>query len=80
MDKYKFTPYFENEVLRKRPYLKIEWCIRVIENPIKVEPQENNRFRFWGKIEGIEGKILRVVTLEDKITIHNAFPDRRFEL
>lgn len=80
MDKYKFTPYFENEVLRKRPYLKKEWCIRVIENPIKVEPQENNRFRFWGKIEGIEGKILRVVTLEDKITIHNAFPDRRFEL
>lgn len=80
MDKYKFTPYFENEVLRKRSYLKKEWCIRVIENPIKVEPQENNRFRFWGKIEGIEGKILRVVTLEDKITIHNAFPDRRFEL
>lgn len=80
MDKYKFTPYFENEVLRKRPYLKKEWCIRVIENPIKVEPQENNRFRFWGKIEGIEGKILRVVTLEDKSTIHNAFPDRRFEL
>jgi len=80
LDKYKFTPYFENEVLRKRPYLKKEWCIRVIENPIKVEPQENNRFRFWGKIEGIEGKILRVVTLEDKITIHNAFPDRRFEL
>jgi len=80
LDKYKFTPYFENEVLRKRPYLKKEWCIRVIENPIKVEPQENNRFRFWGKIEGIEGKILRVVTLEDKSTIHNAFPDRRFEL
>ena len=80
MDKYKFTPYFENEVLRKRPYLKKEWCIRVIENPIKVEPQENNRFRFWGKIEGIEGKILRVVTLEDKSTIHNDFPDRRFEL
>jgi len=80
LDKYKFTPYFENEVLRKRPYLKKEWCIRVIENPIKVEPQENNRFRFWGKIEGIEGKILRVVTLEDKSTIHNDFPDRRFEL
>jgi hypothetical protein len=24
---YKFTNYFENEVLRKRPYLKKEWCI-----------------------------------------------------
>lgn len=80
MDKYKFTPYFENEVLRKRPYLKKEWCIRVIENPIRVEPQENNRFRFWGEIEELEGKILRVITLEDKITIHNAFPDRGFKL
>jgi hypothetical protein len=31
---YKFTDYFENEVLRKRPYLKKEWCIQVLENPI----------------------------------------------
>jgi hypothetical protein len=28
---YRFTDYFEKEVLRKRPYLKKEWCIRVIE-------------------------------------------------
>ncbi len=80
MAKYKFTPYFENEILRKRPYIKKEWCIRVIENPIKVEPQENNRFGFWGKVEELEGRTLRVITLEDKITIHNAFPDRRFRL
>lgn len=80
MSKYKFTSYFENKILYKRPYLKKEWCIQVIENPIKVEPQENNRFRFWGKIDELEGKILRVITLEDKITIHNAFLDRRFKL
>lgn len=36
---YAFTAYFELEVLRKRPYLKKEWCIRVLENPIKVEMQ-----------------------------------------
>jgi hypothetical protein len=46
MNKYKFTNYFEQEVLQKRPYLKKEWCIRVIENPLKMEPQEQNRFRF----------------------------------
>ena len=46
MNKYTFTAYFENEILRKRPYLKKEWCIQVIENPIKVEQQEHNRFRF----------------------------------
>ncbi|MDG6025119.1 MAG: hypothetical protein E3K40_00105 [Candidatus Brocadia sp.] len=79
MDKYKFTEYFENETMRKRPYLKKEWCLQVIKNPIKVEPQENNRFRFWGSISELEGKILRVITLEDKRTIHNAFPDRRFK-
>ena len=79
MVEYKFTSYFANEVLRKRPYIKKEWCIRVIENPIKIEPQENNRFRFWGKIEELGGRMLRVVTLKDKTTIHNAFPDRRFK-
>jgi len=79
MDEYKFTDYFENEVLRKRPYLKKEWCIEVIKNPLKTEPQENNRFRFWGLINELEGRVLRVITLEDKRTIHNAFPDRRFK-
>jgi len=34
---YSFTVYFENEVLRKRPYLKREWCIHVIETPLKIE-------------------------------------------
>ena len=78
MAQYNFTPYFEKEVLRKRPYLNKEWCIRIIENPLKVEKQENNRYRFWGTIEDLDHRILRVVTLEDKMTIHNAFPDRRF--
>ncbi len=72
MTQYKFTNYFENEVLIKRPYIKKEWCIHVIENPIKIELQENNRFRFWGMIEEFDNRFLRVITLEDKITIHNA--------
>ncbi|NTW53683.1 MAG: hypothetical protein HGB15_02735 [Chlorobaculum sp.] len=79
MKTYKYTPYFENEVLRKRPYLKKEWCVRVLENPIRVESQEENRFRFWRPIDELEGRVLRVVTLDDKITIHNAFPDRGFK-
>jgi len=79
MNKYKFTEYFEQEVLRKRPYIKKEWCIRVIENPVKVEMQENNRVRFWGYIQEMENRVLRVITLEDRETIHNAFFDRRFK-
>ena len=63
----------------KRPYLRKEWCIRVCEAPIRVEAQEQNRYRFWGEIPELEGRILRVVTLTDKKTIHNAFPDRRLK-
>jgi len=37
---YKFTQYFEKEVLRKRPYIKKEWCIEVLENPIRVEKKD----------------------------------------
>ncbi len=80
MKEYRFTDYFEKEVLCKRPYIKKEWCIRVVENPLRSEPQEHNRYRFWAVIEELEGRILRVVTLEDKATIHNAFPDRGFKL
>ncbi len=80
MIKYKFTRYFENEVLRKRPYIKRELCIEIIENPIKVEKQEENRWRFWGIVKEFENRVFRVITLDDKITIHNAFPDRRFKI
>ena len=79
MEKYKFTKYFERQVLKKRSYLKKEWCIFVIENAEKDEPQEDNRHRFWAKIDELEGKYLRVITLDDKVTIHNAFPDRGYK-
>ena len=76
---YEFTAYFENEVLRKRPYLRKEWCIRIVENPIRVEVQGDNRVRFWGKVKEFHNFVLRVVTLADRTTIHNAFPDRGFK-
>jgi hypothetical protein len=76
---YGFTEYFEKKVLAKRPYLTKELCIRVVEAPVRVEQQETNRFRFWRAMPELEGKFLRVITLEDKLTIHNAFLDRRFK-
>ncbi len=79
MRKYKFADYFENEILRKRSYIKKEWCIQVLKNPTKSERQEKNRFRFWAPLEELDGRYLRVITLDDKITIHNAFPDRSFK-
>jgi len=77
---YRYTKYFENEVLRKRPYIKKEWCERILKNYIKMEMQEDNRYKFWGRVKEDDNKIYRVVTLDDKITIHNAFPDRSFKL
>jgi hypothetical protein len=49
----------------------------VLASPGRVEVQPDGRIRFWGYIPAI-GKYLRVVTLEDGKTIHNAFFDRRY--
>ena len=66
-------------MLRKRPYLRREWRICVIESPLRVERQGTDRWRFWGAVPELEGRFLRVVTLSDKLTILNAFPDRCFQ-
>jgi hypothetical protein len=77
----KTTRYFEEQVLRKRPYLQREWCREVLAAPIRREVQSNGRIRFWGRIK-LAGearlRFLRVVTLEDEETVHNAFFDRNF--
>jgi hypothetical protein len=78
MPVYGFTSYFKNEVLRKRSYLRREWCIQVVENPARESRQADGRIRFWGKIDEAGGRYLRVVTLDDRATIHNAFFDRNF--
>jgi hypothetical protein len=35
--------------------------------------------RYWTPIEELDGRFLRVVTLDDQVTIHNSFPDRGFK-
>jgi len=72
------TRYFREQVLRKRPYLREEWCERVLANPLDVEVQPDGRVRHWAYITE-ERKYLRVVTLSDGQTIHNAFFDRDFD-
>jgi hypothetical protein len=75
--------YEDDAVLRgrllgnKRPGIRREWCERVLRSPDFTEVQENGRVRHWGFVEEI-GKYLRVVTLEDGETVHNAMPDRNF--
>lgn len=77
----KTTRYFEEQVLRKRPYIKREWCRYTLAAPVRREVQSDGRIRFWGKV-ALTGearpRFLRVVTLEDGETVHNAFFDRNF--
>jgi len=74
----KTTRYFTEQVLHKRPYLKTEWIEQVLNKPIKTEIQPEGRIRYWAYIEELN-KYLRVVTLADGQTVHNAFPDRDFK-
>ena len=73
------TDYFRNDVLVKRPYLREEWLLLALENPYRKEVQpDDGRVRHWVWITELE-RYLRVVTLDDGKTVHNAFPDRRFK-
>jgi hypothetical protein len=74
----KTTRYFEEQVLRKRPYLKREWCEFALREPYRTETQPDGRIRYWVFVKDLD-KYLRVVTLVDGETVHNAFPDRDFE-
>jgi hypothetical protein len=77
----KTTRYFEEQVLRKRPYLRLDWCDAILAAPIRREVQEDGRVRVWGRITPpgeTTPRYLRVITLEDGETIHNAFFDRGF--
>ena len=77
----KTTRYFREQVRRKRPYIHPQWCVDIVAAPIRRQRQPDGRIRFWGKVTrpgGGASRILRVVTLEDGETVHNAFFDRGF--
>lgn len=75
----KFTQYFL--FTRDRPdrqEIKLEWIEQVFNDPEKEEIQSDGRIRRWAKIAENQ-KYLRIVLLEDGVTIHNAFFDRSFK-
>jgi hypothetical protein len=75
-----FTEYFA-EVRRwpDRATIRIEWIAMAIWEPIREQVQPDGRIRRWVRIPGEPARFLRVVLLEDGITVHNAFIDRRFK-
>ncbi|OYW44116.1 MAG: hypothetical protein B7Z08_12285 [Sphingomonadales bacterium 32-68-7] len=75
------TRYFDEQVRRKRPYLTIGMCRAVVADPLETWVQTDGRVRHWGKVTlpgDDRARILRVVTLDDGETIHNAFLDRGY--
>ena len=65
--------------MTKRPYIKKEWCERVVSLREFITLQPDGRFRFWAQIPEYGNRYLRVVTLSDQQTILNAFFDRNFK-
>jgi hypothetical protein len=74
----KQTHYFQRRVLQQRSYIKLEWCELTVSSPEATETQPDGRIRHWRFVPEL-GRHLRVITLEDGETLHNAFPDRNFK-
>lgn len=72
------TDYFKSRVLDQRPYIQRDWCEEAVRTPDATEVQPDGRIRHRLYIHEL-GKYLRVITLADGKTLHNAFPDRSFK-
>jgi len=76
----KTTAYFRHT--RRRPdraWIRIEWIEKALQTPSATEIQADGRFRRWAWIEETQ-KFLRVITLADGETVHNAFFDKDFSV
>ena len=73
------TRYFAMVVMAKpdRRVIDVLDIQRVLSIPIKKEREASGRVRYWGWLTS-HGTYLRVVTLADGETVHNAFLDRNF--
>jgi hypothetical protein len=75
-----YSEYYKYTKLRPdRAGIKEEWIVKAFFEPIYEVLQSDGRIRRWAKIEEADGKYLRIIVLEDMVTIHNAFFDRSFK-
>jgi hypothetical protein len=74
------TEYFQT--VRTRPdraIIRDEWILRVIDQPDRAAVQADGRVRLWAEIAEAGGRVLRVILLPDRVTVHNAFFDRSYK-
>jgi len=77
----KFTSYFLHTRTRPdRAIIRDEWIREVLVKPEKREIQSDGRIRLWRRIPEMDNRVLRIIVLEDQITVHNAFFDRNAKL
>ena len=62
-----------------RSWIQENWIRDTITSPDVHEIQDDSRHRYWKRIDEANGRYLRVITLADGETVHNAFFDRRFK-
>ena len=75
----KFTQYFAQTRERiDRQHIKMEWIETAFYDPVREVIQDDGRIKRWAFIAEVD-KYLRIIVLEDAITIHNAFFDRNFK-
>jgi len=74
----KVTAYFRDVVRAKHPGIEEAWILRVMAKPLEERRQPDGRYALWGLVPEAENRALRVITLEDRETVHNAFFDRGF--
>jgi hypothetical protein len=79
MKPLQFTAYFLHTRGREdRKDIRLEWIERAVAHPISEYVQTDGRIRRWARIPEADGRVLRVVLLEDGRTVHNAFFDRSY--
>ena len=77
----KITEHLRDRLEKERPYIRLEWIARTLQNPIAREIQSDGRIRFWGIVpypDENNPHIMRVVTLEDGESVLTAFIDSGF--
>lgn len=76
----KYTQYFLHTRERTdRKSIEVSWIKRTVDGPDKESVQKDGRIWRWKKIPEAGDKVLRVVLLEDRETVHNAFFDRSYK-
>jgi len=79
MKPLRFTTYFLHTRDRQdRKDIRVEWIERTVIHPVRESVQNDGRIGRWARIPEADGRVLRVVLLEDGQTVHNAFFDRSY--